>query len=274
MDRTEAARATMVGTTLSLGVMSFQVDLIAATRSKKNAAADTAKLTSVCPTCTTASPIKQQYYCEAEHHGPFTMKDAHKALAKDGVLTKVDMETVKAVKESVASTKSIDLHIYPASQVEAATLPGGAVYRLRPQRNTKGAQYGAADTQRYALLLQLVANTDLAFVAEVGIKSASSMYRCIAHDGALALVGLVRPEELVPADLVEVPDLPEVSEALANTGRHMVTECTEEFDPAAWADGIQAGLKELRETVEAAPETEAEPGPAAADLAELLKLVA
>lgn len=273
MDRTEAARATMTGATLSLGVMSFQVDLISATRSTKNAASDAAKLKSVCPTCTEASPLRQQYYCEAKQHGPFTMKDADKAMSKDGVLVKVDIEEVKAVK-GVADTKSIDLHIFPAAQVEAHTMPGDAVYRMRPQRNPKATQYATADCQRYALLLQLVADPTLAFIAEVGIKSASRIYRCVAHDGALALVGLVRPEELVPVNLVEMPPLPEVSEALANTGRHMVAECTETFDPAAWADGIQVGLKKLRESADVVPEAEPESGPAATDLAELLKLVA
>lgn len=274
MDRTEAARATMTGATLSLGVMSFQVDLISATRSTTNAASDAPKPVSVCPTCTTASPLRQQYYCEAKKHGPFTMKDADKAMTKDGVLTKVSITDVKAVKEKVAGTKSIDLHIFPAGELEAHTMPGGAVYRVRPQRNTKGAQYTAADCQRYALLLQLVADTNLAFVAEVGIKSASRIYRCIAHDGALALVGLVRPEELVPAELVDVPELPEVSEALASTGRHMVEETMESFEPAAWADGIQAGLKDLRDRAEASPEESAASGPGTEGLAKLLQMVA
>lgn len=273
MEKTEAARATMIGATLSLGVMTFQVDLISASRSKKNAASDVAKPTNVCPTCDTPSPLKQQLYCEAEHHGPFGSKDADKAMLEDGQLKKVDIEDIKAVKAAVADTKSIDLHVYPAVQVEAHTVPGGSAYRLRPQRNAKGAKFSAADVERYALVLQLVQNGQLAFIAEVGIKGSSSLYRCVAQDEALTLVGLVRPEELVPAALVEVPELPEISARLAHTGRAMVEESTEDFDPAAWADGIQAGLKKLREEAEAPSGTDTPANDTRTATAELVKLL-
>lgn len=276
MNKTEAARATMVGATLSLGVMTLQVDLVSATRSKKNSAADTAKLTNICPTCETPSPLRQQYYCEAEHHGPFAMKDADKAMTEDGTLKRVKVEDVKAVKKEIADNRSIELRVFPSADVEAQTMPSGAVYRLRPQRNTKGPRYAAADVQRYALLVQLVADPERAFIAEVGIKGASSMFRCVAHDGALALVGLTRPEDLVPTELLDMPELPEVSDALTSTGRHMVTEAVETFDPSEWADGIQAGLKELRANTPAAENQPEVPAtqPAAKELAKLLKLVA
>jgi non-homologous end joining protein Ku len=250
VDKAEVSRATLVDVTVSLGVISFQVDMIAAQRSKKNAASETTKFKNVCPTCVSAVPLKQEYWCE-HRHGPFGAKDADKAVAEGTVLTKVTPEAIETAKKPAVDTRTVDLHVFPAAPIETSTLPGGGQYRLRPKRNTKGAKYNAGELQQYELLVNLVANGELAFVAEVVVKGVSNLYRCVAQDGMLTLIGLIRPDDVVVRSFLDMPDPPEVPERLLVTGQRMVEEMTEQFDPTAWSDGAQLRLKELREAAAA-----------------------
>lgn len=273
MQKAQTARATVSGARLCLGVLNLQVDLVSAQPSKKNAASDAPKLRNICPTCENPSLLKQELYCESSHHGPFGSADADKAMADGDGLVRVDPNEVKVAKAPETKDRSIELHVYRSREVEAATLPSGTLYRLRPTRGPKAAPPSESDLRSYHLLTKLVAATELAFVAEVVVKGVSQMYRCIVHDGSLTLVGLVRPAEVVPSELLEIPELPDCEDRLVREGRKLVKAATETFEPEAWQDGAQLRLRELRdETAVTSPAPVTPDAKAAAEeLVELLR---
>lgn len=240
-------RASLTGVTVSCGVISLDVDLVPATRAKADKrAANSTALTRVCPTCTEGAKIKQLLICE-NGHGPFAQGDLHHATEVDGVLKKVDPDEVAEAQVPTVDAKSVIFSVFPAAQVEAATLPSGNVYRMR-----LGAKPSRATMQAYGLLRELVADSELAFISELVVKGVSKLYRGIARDGMITLTELYRPSLFHSPEQVDAV----VDEAMATVGRSMVAETVQDFDPAAWESAAEARLAALQAAASAGTEPE------------------
>jgi uncharacterized protein YlaI len=230
-------RATLTGVTVSCGVISFDVDLVPATRAKADKrAANSPSLTRVCPRCEDPVQIKQILQCEVGH-GPFSSADLSYATTVDGTLVKVDPDEVAAAAVPVVEARSVAFSVFRSADVERTTLPSGNVYRMRlPVKPPK------ATLQAYALMLDLVADTDLAFLAELVVKGVSKLYRGIARDGMITLTELYRPSLFHAADGTEVA----CGAQMISMGRAMVAEAIETFDPEAWESGAERRLQALQ----------------------------
>jgi non-homologous end joining protein Ku len=256
-------RATMSNVTVAFGLVSFPVDLMPATASKR-AKARTASTTLVCPTCNDAGelrPLKQRYLCEHDSdHGPFGRSDAATAIEIDGVLQAAATEAVAEVMATDTERGAIELTVHPADQVEAHTFTAGNIYRLRPKGNE--AHYG--------LVAELARNREIAFLCEVSNKGATLLYRLIERDGVLVLTELVRPDRINETEV-----LPDVSfdPKLLATGEALVSSLSEPFEPAAFIDRRRARLEAMAANLKSSePEsTDTSVTDTATDLLELLR---
>jgi non-homologous end joining protein Ku len=241
-------RASLTGVTVSCGVISFDVDLVPATRKNEDKrAANSVALSRCCPQCEGAVAVRSELKCE-NGHGPLVQNELHYATAIDGVLLKVDAEEVKAAKAPVVDAKTVEFSVFRAAEVEAATLPSGNIYRMRlPAKASK------ATTQAYSLMLDLLADTDLAFLAELVVKGVSKLYRGIVRDGMLTLTELMRPSLFHVPDGVDVP----ADSPMAAAGRAMVMEMVGTFDPAEWESAAEQRLAALQAAAEADNDIEA-----------------
>lgn len=181
-DTPKAPRAFASGVSMTLfGTMTLTVDLLPARRSDN--AADP-KL--VCPACEEGVKLQQQYACpEHPEHGPFVSSEAHRAIEIDGMLRKVTDEELAALKQPTTPDKEAEFRVFRAADVERETLPGGSVYRARPKANAKV----------YHMLVDLVSDRSLAFIAELTLRGSQKLYRLVARDGLLTFVELIRPGE-------------------------------------------------------------------------------
>jgi len=257
-----AARSTASNVTISLGLISFHVDLISAVHSKQAKAAG-ASTVLTCPTChenDEHSPLKQRYFCE-QGHGPFAKDDAVRALSVGGEITPAPAASVAQVTTVDGDRTAIELTVHPTDEVEACTVSTGNIYRLRPRDNEA----------QYALMLELARNTSVAFIGEYTNKGATLLYRIVARGDLLVMTELVRPDRVtVP---FEVPAV-KVDERLLSTGETLVASLTEPFEPAAWADRRKVRLNDLAAKLKAlqpAEPTGSAASETAGDLLELLR---
>lgn len=262
-------RASLAGVTVSCGVISFDVDLVPATKAKVDKdAANSTTLKRVCPKCADPTRMKQWLMCE-NGHGPISQSELDYAVEVDGDLHKVDEAEMEALKDPVVEAKTVAFSIFPADQVEATTLPSGNVYRLRLP-----AKPSAATVSAYALLLDLVADASLAFLAELVVKGVSKLYRGVARDGMITLTELYRPSLFHPADGADVA----CDARLVEAGRAMIAGMVADFDPAGWESAAESRLQALREAAaknEPIVEFVAPPQSVSADeVLELLRLAA
>jgi non-homologous end joining protein Ku len=240
-------RASLTGVTVSCGVISFDVDLVPATRAKADKrAANSPSLTRVCPSCEDPVRIKQVLRCESGH-GPLSQNDLQYATTVDDVLVKVDPDEVATASVPTVEARSVAFSVFRAVDVEQATLPSGNVYRMRlPAKPSK------ATLQAYALMRDLVADTDLAFLAELVIKGVSKLYRGIARDGMITLTELYRPSLFHAPDGADV----ETNGSMTVAARAMVAEMVATFDPSEWESAAERRLQALQAAAEAGEDVE------------------
>lgn len=257
-----AVRPTVSNVTVSLGLVSFAVDLLAATKSKQSKARTASKVM-VCPLCEKDDKLvslHQQFACDA--HGAFAKGDAGTAIMVDGELLPAPPEEVAEATQTAGVRDLIGVTVHPASQVEAHTFASGNIYRLRPKENETN----------YALVRELVATLhEAAFLCEVTNKGATLLYRLVVRDGWLVLTELVRPDRI--HELEELPELA-FEPRLLETGRELATSMTEPFNPADYVDRRKARLEALAARLQdAEPETTNDSSVAdtATDLLELLR---
>lgn len=256
-------RATMSNVTVAFGLVSFPVDLMPATASKR-AKARTASTVLICPACNDAGelrPLKQRYLCEHDDdHGPFGKADAGIAIAIDGELQPAPTDTVAEAMQPDTERGVIELTVHPADQVEANTFTAGNIYRLRPRGNE--AHYG--------LVAELARNHGIAFICEVTNKGATLLYRLIERDGVLVLTELVRPDRITDTEV-----LPDVSfdPKLLTTGETLVSSLCEPFEPAAFIDRRRARLEAMAANLKSMDpdSTDTSAADTATDLLELLR---
>lgn len=189
----------------------------------------------VCPSCITGETptvnrVSQKYHCtNDEAHGPFEQTALARAREIDDTLVQVTEEELAAVRTSgTVDDKSIDLHVYPSAQFEAATRPGEAGYRLRPP-----AKAPSKLLTMYGLLMDMASRGDVALVGEFNLRGAEKLYRVNVWtdlDGGrqLCLTEMARPSDLSPLDEIATPPASDKEQALAN---QLLDLLLEDFDP-------------------------------------------
>lgn len=264
-------RPVLSNVSISLGMVNLAVDLIPAQKSKATKTSETQTLSSVCPTCTTAEPVRQLLFCSAlpHLHGPFKAADVHKATMVGDKLTKVDptkLAAAKVAEPTDARKGSVLLSVFPADQVEAATMPSGNIYRLRLPAKAPKASF-----ETYALFRHLTADRERAFLGEVVSRNVAKLYRLVNRgDGVVTLAELVRPEEFHAAEPVDG----EVPERVMEMAERFIAMMVEDFDPEQWRDGAKDRLAQLQAKLVEVPEatvTELSSQTAAGDLLDLLR---
>lgn len=186
-------------------------------------------------------------------HGPFTVGEAARAKEIAKVLYRVTEDEIAEVKETDLPEKQGDVEVFPAEQIERATMPSGSIYRLRP----KGG------LPLYAMLLDLVGDTAKAYIVELNLRGGQKLYRvAVETDGAnrqLVLHELIRPGDLAPFDALV---LPSYDGRLLDQAGQLVDARIEDFDPSKFENGVKARAKALAESkrdpsLEPAPRTKA-----------------
>ena len=212
----------------TLGLINFQADLMPLTESIVK---DTAfKL--ICPTCPDPIKPEQQYACPSGH-GPFKTGDLDRAreVGKDN-LVRVTEDEVKSVKEPTLPPKQMVISVFSAVEVEEATRPNGAAYRLRAD-NAK---------ETTSLVADLLLDGKYAFVGEANIgRSGQKLYRLSVWKGDLVLEELARPEEVVAFTPAHVS----YDARLLDMARTFCATQAEAFDPAAYKNLVRERAKAL-----------------------------
>lgn len=252
---------------LFFGVMNVQGDLMpAALPANKDV-----RFKMICTECDDPTPLEQRYLCTAhpDEHGPFVVSTAGRAKVvgsgKTEQLYKVTDEQIAALKTPTLPEKQMTVHVFDADTVNAATIPSGNAYRLRPS--------GRLDL--YAVLVDLVANPQYAFVGEMTVKGTQKMWRISSRSGQLFLSELVRPADVAPGDNLD--DVVYDAAALEMVTK-LAADNLEEFDPAAFADVIAERAREMNDLLasgkgEKVP-TAAPEQPAAATGGDLMDILA
>lgn len=165
------------------GLVTFQVDLV-----PLRVTADEVKTELVCAECEDPTKISQQYVCPTDAtHGPFTIGTAHRAMRLSKTeLKKVSPEQIAEAKAATLPPGEATFHVFPAAEVESATLPNGVSYRVKPRKQNQPI---------VAALVDVVNDPSLAFLAEITVRQVQRLFRCVVRDNNLVLTELVRPGE-------------------------------------------------------------------------------
>jgi len=219
------------GITFTLGLVSASFDL--ATIRKPNATTATAGNKEVCATCDTPTLVKKQSVCPEGHVGT-----PRKARPVNGQLVFVSKEEIQQVKDSGLPEKLLDLRVCPTTELEAATRPDAAQYRVRLPKG-KGV-----DPRMYTLFMRLASSPGLALygMAKLSGTSTPRPYRLMVWNGQLILQGLIPPHEIAPMD-EEIPDA--CAEKLVEMGIEFVSRSAQPFDAGALTDERTGALDAL-----------------------------
>lgn len=212
-----------------LGLISLQGSLLPMKRTDGET-----RFTMICPACTEPTKVAQRYICpDHDDHGPYSTRDLDRAIEVDkGEYKRVTDEQIAEVKQPTLPKGEASFEVFPAKQVEVATIPTGSVYRIRP----------TAGITPYLMLVELLKDTSKAWVCELTLKGVQKMYRCISRDEMLVLTELVRPSELHPAESVEGEAPPE--EVIAEAKRAVESQIVD-FDPEVFANRTRERTAEL-----------------------------
>lgn len=227
------------------GLTSLVVDILPA-----KLPGDKSGLKIVCPHCTDATPAHQEYHCE--EHGMIPYDELGRAIDVDGVLRKVSEDEIETLKSTTVPKGVLDFSVFHATEIERETVQSGNVFRLRPQTNPA----------LYHLIVDLVSDRKLAFVAEMTLRGSQKLYRVVARDGMLTLVELIRPGEL--RDVVVASG--EYPVELLTELRDFAERQVSTFNPDTYRDVMRDRTAELVETKRNPDAPAPEPKPVAVKL--------
>lgn len=210
------------GISLNLGMFSLMVDAVPVRKTNSTKAV---QMKSVCPSCTDPTTVTQQYVCE-NGHGPFTSGQLAKAKEVDGALVAISATEAEAIKGTEREGE-FNLQVCPADELEAATRPSEAAYRLRLGK--KGVQ-----ADRYALLVDLVSDPATAIYGLCKLNGRSTMtpYRLLKWKGQLVMQSLIRPEDLGEIDEA----VPGCDPKFLEMGKALLEASRAPFDPESLKD--------------------------------------
>lgn len=211
------------------GIMNVAVDLFPTEVSDR-----AVRFSLGCPSCDSPVKLTQQYVCpEDGSHGPFTTADASRVKEINGILYKVSDEEIEGIKEPSLPPGDATVSVFPAAQVEASTRPTGKAYRLRPRV--------ASALPIYAMVRDLVANPEYAFVLELTLRNNQKMYRVETWNSQLVIQELLRPDEVRAADVIDAS----YDGKLLATATTLAETQVEDFDPAAFRNAVRERAQEF-----------------------------
>jgi non-homologous end joining protein Ku len=238
-----AQRAAASDVAIGLGLIRTTVDVVPARRSDGEA-----KFKLICPHCTTPTRGAQTYICTHDEDHQFTSDEADRAIEVDKVLKRVTTDEIAAIKETDLPPGEINFTPVPAAEIEAATLPSGALYRLRPK---------ADNDQAYGLFAAIVSDPAWAFIGELTMRSSQKFYRASVWKGQVVLQELVRPSEFHDADSINIT----IDPRLAAVSAKLVETLAESFDPEAFANRVRDRALALAEAKRSGAPAPAKPKP-------------
>lgn len=186
-------------------------------------------LRTLCPTCleadrSTGVPISQFSECP-EGHGPFTkdqLPDRGRQCGETIVpLTAEDLAAIKGAEEAEKLTMSLTVH--PASQVLALNRPTGVVYAFDPGPGKHGW---------VGVLLDIIADGELAFLGQMRVKSADRLFRLQRAPHGIELVEIARPADVFAFEAREYPYEPKIMDMAMQIAEALTTD----YDPATYAN--------------------------------------
>lgn len=192
---------------------------------------DSNKFVSVCPDCPD-TPVKprQTYICPDGHDHPIGELAKAKEL-DDGVLAFVDVEAVKEARTSTLPLNVMRATVHPAEEVENATFPSDMAYVLVPRNRD----------EYHDLLVDLVANSDKAFVAQINLRNTEGFYRLTEWRGSLVVQRLYWPSDVNDFTEYKVG----VDSAVYNAAYSMIERVEQEFNPATYVATSRERLEAL-----------------------------
>jgi non-homologous end joining protein Ku len=179
-------------------------------------------------------------------HGPYTSAEAARAREVDKVLHKVTPEEIAELRSDATDENDITegamaLASSPREQVEAAVLPSGTVYRLRP-RNTS--------FQAYSVLMDAIEATSSDFVTygEVIARETQKLFVLSVFTDAEGVRQIIAQETLRPGDMA---DLDKVTVPYPDTYATMAVDVIKtnavDFDAASYINQRKERAAELDE---------------------------
>ncbi len=206
------------------------------------------KLTVVCPECTEPNKLSQRYFCDDPEHGPYSLNEAARAREIDKVLYLISEEEIAALKTpELPAEAGLALQPFSAVDVAAHTIPNGTSYRLRPR----------SSLAIYAMLTQLAADPNRAYIGEVNLRNSQKLFRVQSWNGQMLAVELARPDELAPVDEFDNT----YDERLLATAEALLAD-VQPFDPEAFRNVVReraAALDESKRDPNAVPVSNPKP---------------
>lgn len=190
-----------------------------------------------CPECGAeaepiASAMVQGYTCEVSGHGPFIVGDCLKAkVNEDKTLTLVSEDAVKQAKASDLPPNYLELTVHPAQAVVRQTFPSEFSYVFYPKQVTP----------QFGVLLDLVAEPDLAFIGYCNLRNSEKLVRLTRWGDNLLTQCLLYPEDLYDREIVDI----EYPAKLLETMVSIVEGSVAEFDPAVYTNNVKARMAEI-----------------------------
>lgn len=213
---------------LSTGTFTAELELDVTTLRREDKAR---KFTSLCPHC--HGGLTQHLACD--EHGAIEYDDVVKGKRlDDDSLVPVTQEEIETVNAPTLETGRFRVGVYDGKSVDHATFTNGAAYRLRPSMQKAGSKKRPTPAkwlQAYAILHGLVSDRSIAVLAEWTNRGATKLYRIEPFGAQLVLRELVRPEEIVAEDDLDVPEI--AADLIANARQGVIAD---HFDPAEFAD--------------------------------------
>ena len=203
-----------------LGTMDLNVDAVPARRSAPKVA-----LTTIHPHKDDPTKLPQVYWDEesGEH---FVLGEMDRAREVDGVLYRVTEEEIEALKTPILPPGETSVIPYNATDVEEVTRPDSSVYWLKPRKG-KNKKVIDAQARTYAVMVEVLQDTDKAWVMEMSMRNEQKMFRLGSWQGRLFLQELVRPGEFNEIEATEY----NYSDVLFDMVKQAADAQTGEFNP-------------------------------------------
>lgn len=219
------------GLSIQLGLLTVIADAVPvrATNSAK-----AVSFVQVCPVCPEPTKPQQEYACP-NGHGPFAPSELDKARQTETGLKRIPKDDVESVQETGVSKGILTLNVCSSEELEDATRPDTASYRLR-----LGAK---SQVGSYVLLRELVRNPQLAFygVCQVNGRVTPLPFRLVVWRDQLVMQSLIRPADVAVSEVIENV----VDENLLGMGKELVEKLVKPFDADALVDDRIAKLQAI-----------------------------
>lgn len=262
-------RASVSGVTLTLGVANLMVDLVPVRSSSEKSP----RFSMLCPDCEEPVGLDQFYQCkENDKHTGYKVSDCvRRGREVDGKLIEVTQEEIVTAKTGdvpVAPGEKpvFEIAVFPASELEAATVPADLCYRVRPDKKVSRKLLAL-----YSLFCELASDQTKALVGEIVLKETSYFARLSMFNGQLFMQTLIWPDDVAPVDEIEDVAASAKERKLA---KDLANALLGEFDPAEYRNKARERTQALLDAKAKDPKATVTPAKTkvkdAGDLSDLL----